>query len=294
MNKENTINNQKSTSLHLKAQILVLTLLSMFIISIIAVAIFNIASRDVRQTVQNREYARLQNIAENRVLELAARYANGNNPINLVTTQLPCTQTGTTQYTCDNNNAAASSRIILEDTNAIVDFPLGKDEYFEIDLANYRGSFHFNYTGTAALEFGLITQNTSTQVYRYYGNIFDINNVMTNNGGNPFSDPSNNHFLTFVNNISFYSFSLGFVTPLNENTVKLRVTARMPNQGNISLDLRADTGSPNFARKITSSTYDPNTATGVVATVSSVIPLAPQALSVFDYALLTNGAVSKQ
>lgn len=279
-------------SKNLKAQILVLTLLSLFIISIIAVAIFNIASRDVRQTVQNREYARLQNIAENRVLELAARYANGSNSLSQVVTQLPCTQTGTTQYTCD-NNSVVSSRIILEDTNQITNYPLGKDEYFEIDLANYRGSFYFSFTGNAALEFGLITQNASSQLYRYYGSLFDLNNVFTNNGGNPFSDPSNNHFLNFVNNVSFYSFNLNAVVPVNENPVKLRITARMPSQGSISLNLSADSGSPNFARRIASSTFDPNSATGVVATVSTVIPIAPQALSIFDYALLTSGQVSK-
>jgi len=280
----------------IRAQILVLTLLALFIISIIAVAIFNIASRDVRQTVQNREYTRLQNISENRVLELAAVYSNGATAISGIasqTAQLTCTQTGTTQYTCIKADGTSVSSIILEDTNTMSNYGLDKDEYFELNLAGYTDSVYFSFTGTTALEFGLITQVTSTQAYKYYGDVFDINSILANSGGDPFTEPSNNHFFSFVNNGTFYSFNLAAALPAGETTQRLRITVRKPQSGGIGLNLSTDVGSPNFARKITASTYDQATATGVVAKVSATVPIAPQALSIFDYALLTDGAVNK-
>lgn len=293
MLKLNFINKENNK---LDAQILVLTLLSLFIISIIAVALFNIANRDVEQTVQNREYTRLLSVAENRVIEVASVYAQDTVALGSITSQDPgCVQETTTKYTCTTNSGSVTTSTVLEELDAVIDYPLDKDQYIDIALNDYRGVVHFSYTGTAAFEFGILTRNTTTGAYKMYTDLFDLHGIFSSNGGDPFTDPLGNHFLNFVNaGGNTYNFTLGSSVPLNETILRMKITARKPTSGAVGLNLSGAVGAfPKFVRKFTATTYDSASATGIAATTTAIVPLTPQSFSIFDYALLTDGNVTK-
>lgn len=288
------------------AQILLVTLLVLMIIIIIVVGVVALANRDVVQTVSNQKYSELYNSAETTVLKLVDRYGKGSIPLSNLTAaaNVPsgyaCTaDTVPGQYKCSRSETNVVNQLTVVDSKDVIDYELGKDKSFTVNLSGYRGEIQMNWTGNVAIEFGLIYQESG--VYKLIGDLYDTNNplIFESNGGDPLTDPSNNHAIAFATNpgVGGIRFTVGSTAglPAGATTISLRVTARMTGTaGSTLLTLRGTgAGYPNQVRVFNSSSYSVQTGTNVLAQVVTQIPLYPQVASVLYYALLTNGIVQK-
>jgi hypothetical protein len=282
----------------ISAQIMALTMLMLFITSIIAVAIFNVVSRDVQQTIANTQYQNLYNVAENTLLAIADKYTSNTVPLS----QLPddygasCNANGNSQFTCNIITGNITTRLIAQESNTVSNFALDKDAYIEIDISNYTNDVYFSYAGAAALEIGLLF-TTSNGNHVYIGDIFDPSNVMgANNGGNPINDTNGNHAFNYSVVGSEYRFNIaqtdGYVP--GSTMRRLRFTVRKPAAGAITLNVRGNNNFPTQIRTFTASSYyTNNTVIAIVANAQAQVPILNQSFGLLDYALSSGGAVVK-
>lgn len=292
--------------LKFSAQILVITLLALVIISIIIVGVFNLATRDVQQTVANREYERLYNAAESRIFELVDEFGKytdvdlpslvePSSPSELRNIGTNCVTVDPSQINCDFKDGTTLVSMEIDDTDEIIDFELGKDDSITLDLSGYRGDIEFNISNSSAIEFSLV-YTLSGEPY-VVNDFFDVDGVFSSNGGDPLSDPNGTHAFTFfpIAGTSNYRFTIGNISglPLSARPEFITLTGRRNAEGIALLDVSGNAGFPNQIRRITTISYDQATDTNVVARVVTQIPLAPQQLALFNYVLLTPDTVSK-
>ncbi len=287
-------------------QILVITLLALVIISIIIVGLFNLTTRDVQQTVANREYERLYNAAESKIFELVDEFGSytdvdlpsliePSSPSELRNIGTDCVTIDPSQINCDFTEGTTLVSMEVDDTDEIIDFELGKDDSLTLNLSGYRGDIEFNVSSGSALEFSLVyTLSGEPYVINDY---FDLDGVFDSNGGDPLSDPNGTHAFSFlpVAGTSNYRFTIGNIAglPLSARPEFITLTGRRDSEGIALLDVSGNAGFPNQIRRLTTISYDQATQTNVVARVVTQIPLAPQQLSLFNYVLLTPDTVTK-
>jgi type II secretory pathway pseudopilin PulG len=292
----------------LPAQILVITLLALVIISIIIVGVFNLTTRDVQQTVANREYEKLLNASESKMFEVVDEMAKNvqlsvSNLIRSTSTSplrnmAPnCVTITTDSIQCTFIQGTQTTTLDALDTPTIEGYELGKDDSITLDLSGYRGDIQFRVSPGSGLEFAMMyTLAGVPTVLRDY---FEPNpaTAIDNNGNDPVSDPDNLHIYQFspVAGTDYYRFTVGSTTglPATAITQTLTITGRRREQGIALLDLSGGVGFPKQVRKLTTVSYDATGGTNIVARVVSQIPLEAQHIALLNYAILTPGGLSK-
>jgi hypothetical protein len=251
----------------------------------------------VQQTVANREYQRLYNTAETHVFELIDKYGNPDVSLMTLESDFPstCTLRSPDEYACRFTSAEEliSDTQVL-DTSVVEEYELPKDEYLDLQLNGYRGDIIFSWDGLAALEFALVYRSGTDS--RVVSDLFDISGVLDSSGGDPLLNPFANHLYPFISvGGGAYSFRIGSISglPLGATPVSLRITARKHEPGSIRLNVRGEASFPHQVRKFIAVAHNPNSQANVVASVITQVPLYPQALSIFNYTLLVNSAVTK-
>jgi Tfp pilus assembly protein PilX len=285
-----------------RGQILVVTLLVLMVVGIIVVSVVSIANRDAIQTVSNQKYNDVYNAAESGLLKIIDKYGNPNTALTSLTNDFPgqCASLSAKSYSCtlvDTPNNKTNT-IVVQDTNVIDSYQLDKDQSLILKLNGYRGEIDINWTGSAAMEFGLVYDENGT--IKVIGDLFDNANVFTESGNDPFLDPApSNHALPFQQNtsgIGGIKFTVGNTTGLSATatTKSLRITNRMAGTGgNVKLSVTGQAGFPDQVRAITSAAYETSTDLQLLATVKSQVPLYEQVAQLFHYALLVDSVVSK-
>lgn len=287
----------------LSAQILLVTLLTLMVVAIIVIGVAAVASRDVQQVVANRNYSQLYDSAENSILEFVDKYGDLDEPLVNVTnpTSIPAgysCQPDTSipgAYRCAKTEGTTVNELTIYESRDVIDYELAKDKSFLVNLGGYRGEIQMTWTGSAAIEFGLVY--TDGGQYHMIGDLYDTSGVFTNNGGDPLSDPYGNHRFAFVNYPGGVRFNIASTNglPGGANTLYLRVTARMQDDpGSTLLSLSGPgVGFPNQVRVFHGYGYSTLDEVDVLADVISQVPLFPQVAPIFHYALLVDSAVNK-
>lgn len=297
-----------------KAQILVVTLFVLMIVAVIVVGVVSVASKDVLQTTADRQYTELYDAAERSIMGMIDVYSNPSVPLNNLTmpANLPAGYTcvpnsatcqenngnpGAGQYLCTRAEAGIVNQLCIREARDIWEYELAKDDSLVMPLNNYRGQLTMAWIGNSALEFALHYYNTATGTYGVIHDVFDNNSILNSNGGDPFSDPFNNHAFPFQSeSAQGIRFTLGNVTGVNANTRLdyLRITSRMRDDAGITLvDVTAqNAGLPNQVRVFDSTSYaqDDN---HVFAQAVTQVPLFPQIINILHYGFLTDGSVTK-
>lgn len=280
-----------------RGQILAITLLALLIVAIVVIGVYNLTTRDVQQTVANREYQELYNAAETQIFQLIDKYGQNTTQLSTLTNDFPgnCVLAQPNTYNCQFQAGQTSTDMLIQDSSRVDRYELGKDEYIELALNGYRGDVFFSWEGQTALEFGLLYRITGIES-GFTFDLFDIASVFDSNGGDPLLNPFSNHQFPFISvGGGEYRFRVRDIRnlPPNAQTSTLRITARKPNPGPIYLNVRGEGNFPLQIRKFTATSYNNQAQSNVVASVITQVPLKPQALSFFNYSLLVNSSVTK-
>jgi len=289
----------------LSAQILLTTLLVLIIVAIIVVGVIAVVRRDVQQTVANQLYQDLYNVSENSIFEIIDLYTSERTTITLAQLQedLPqaaCSDDADFQgFRCEITGTDSTTILQLRDTADVTDYELGKDESLQLGLEGYRGVLNVSWTGEAALEFGLVYLDGGE--YKYIGDLYDKVNVFDASGNDPLTDPPpQNHAFPFDNQPEgredSFKFNIADITglPGGATTYSLVIRARDKDEaGTIKLNVSGDSGLTDQVREFIATSYKPDAGVDVVASVRTQVPLFPQVLPIFYYALGVDGPVTK-
>ncbi len=286
----------------LRGQILVVSLLVLMVVGIIVVSVVSIASRDASQTVTNQKYDDVYNAAESGLLTIIDKYGNPTAVLSSLSTDFPgkCTANNSKSYTCSLVDAVNNKTNVvdIQDTNVIDNYQLDKDESLILNLNGYTGEIDINWTGSAAIEFGMLYDQSGT--IKIIGDLYDKVDVFTSSGNDPLLDPNpQNHAFPFQQNLSGIGgikFTVSSISglPVGATPKSLRITNRMAGTGgNIKLDVTGQAGFPDQIRQITSAAYETSADIKTIAKVQSQVPLYSQIAPLFHYGLLVDSVVSK-
>jgi type II secretory pathway pseudopilin PulG len=298
------------------AQILLVTILVLMIISIIVVGVVSLANKDVQQTVSQQQYEQVLNVAESNLLQFVNRYGGTSGAFSTMIADNPlCSLISTTEFECDLpvSSDAIVTNLEIFDTNVVEDLELTKDESFELDLVSnpatgqgFRGKVLFNYTGTVALEFALTYSQTG--VVQTITDVFDVSGGQIYDvlQGDPLDNSDIKHPFNFVQEpTGEYSFLIHTIDGFagTSRPISLRVTARMgPTETVTLLDITGNSGGlplatagvfPNQVRKYITASYPEGENASIVAKVIAQVPLLPQAAYFLHSGLLTPNDVTK-
>jgi len=283
------------------AQILLVSLLVLMIIGVIVVGVVAVASRDVLQTTSNQQYQKVYNVAESSIYQVIDKYGDANIDLSNLTTEPfstgSCVTIDVNTYKCTFTEQGVTTEMEIRDNAKVENFELTKDSSLELDLSGYRGNLLVNWTGTAAIEFGLMyDENALTKMI---GDLYDTAGIFVASGNPPTQRtvPENHPFLFNLdpggNGITFNIAGVQGL-PGTAQTLSLRLTARMDQtQGAINISVTGDSGFPKQIREFTATSYDTTSDVQATATVVTQIPLLPQAPSALNYPLLTKDTVQK-
>jgi hypothetical protein len=289
----------------LKGQILLTTLLVLIIVAIIVVGVIAVVRRDVQQTVANELYQDLYNVSENSIFEIIDLYTSERTTLSLSQIQgdMPtasCSDDTDFQgYRCEIVGTDYTTVFQLRDTSEVTDYELGKDESLQLGLNGYRGDIILSWSGEAALEFGLVYLDGSE--YKYIGDLYDKVNVFDESGNDPLTDPPpENHAFPFdnqpVGSETSFKFNIANITglPGSATTQSLVIRSRVREEASvIKLNVKGDATLADQIREFIATSYKPNAGVDVVASVKTQVPLFPQVLPIFYYALGVDGPVAK-
>ncbi len=283
------------------AQIMLVALLILMIIGIIVVGVVGVSSRDVLQTASNQQYQKLYNDSESTIYQVIDKYGDSTVSLSSITSENfgngSCASVDSSTFNCNfTAQDGAATKLTIADTPKVQNYQLSKDDSLELDLSGYRGQLIVGWTGRAALEFGLIYDESG--VTKYIGDIFDTASIYDSTGNSPTqrSLPEDHPFLFSDDPSGGINFKIDNIQglPPTARTVSLRITARMDStQALTKVNVDADNGFPKQLRQLTATSFDPNSDVQSTATVVTQIPLLAQAPSPFDYALLTQDTIDK-
>lgn len=165
----------------LRGQILVTTLIILMLVSLTVVVITATVAKNNRQVFNNLEYEKSYNYAESRLISAADTLSNPDFDLFSLTTtvgqqalgSVSCESlVGNKKYYCAFNEEDGARRTLLtvEETNNVVAYDLGTDEYFDVILfrtqtdAGYRNPVRIAWLGQTALELNLIYLDNSNQI----------------------------------------------------------------------------------------------------------------------------------
>lgn len=294
----------------MRAQVMVITLLTLMVLGIITVGVVLTASRDVFQTVSNQQYEIAYNAAEEEVFTFLDKYARSNSggtfpSLAEVTTDFPgaCTQvTLGVSYYCSFLDTATSvqTELQIRDVTSFTDYEVVKDDSLSLNINGYRGEVRMSWQNSAAIEISLI-YTTAAGEYRIIKDLFDPAALLTASGGNPFvNSPGDGHAIVFSTYQSPFTnsfrFTVGNTLGIGATDVPrlLIITPRIPTAGrSIRLSFNYD-GSLGQMREFVGVGRLAGVLNSPVPSVRTYVPLYPQSLNIFNgYSLATEGQIVK-
>ncbi len=286
-----------------KAQIMLITLIVLTILSIVTVTAIVLNSRDVAEVVVNKKYDEIYSASENKVLELVNIYGTYESTLASLGGDQNCIGLDSNTFSCnfelESTNFNIESDVSVSDEKDIVDYKVFKDRSIELKLNGYRGDLDIYWdkpgqpiSSQASLEFVLIYRDSGGN----YKAVIDIFN------GVGVYDSTPIHRFTFSENPVYSSNTttarrISFVGAISatDTPILLSITPRMNNLDD-SVDITiiptiAGTY-PDQIRKFESKAYDPLDGETPVVNLITQIPLYPQTLGLFDYLLLSEGDIT--
>ncbi len=277
------------------AQILVVTLMIMVVITIAITSIVSITLRNSQQVQLNTEYRRTYNLAESRLLSMIddvnknnIHESIGDGSVDFGGNCSVLTPGPQPEFSCNFDESEPGYRSIanVRDTNVIENFELSANEYFNVILNNSVTSLELSWTGqTNAVE--LVLGYFSNFKDRQLTSIIDKNNVYSLP-----TDPelSKSGFLTesavAVENKVIINFSevINLPAPQNRELNYLRIK-NISRGGGTSLSLRASSGAslPNQLRVIDVFSYSNRNVESASPLITTRIPLSPPVSDIFNY-----------
>jgi hypothetical protein len=286
------------------AQILLVTLLVMTIISIIVVGLIVISNRDVQQVVVSDKYDQILNSSENQMKGTIDTLSKNGVTLDKISQLLPsqnCVpQTLGTDYICTftttgDTQVEVKNVLRVKDSKEIKEFEILKDDSFEINLNAYNGYLTSSWDKAMPIQFD-ITFRRADGTYFIISDVFD----MTNNypGISPqsnFTDTLSIHPINFepVDNQGLATqvkFNIASTSGYSGTPVWLSITPRSKQSyDSIKFSLRAqDEGLfPFQMREYTIESVDAGDAGSPVVRLEVAVPLNSQPISLLDYGLLT-------
>lgn len=290
-------------------QILLITLLVLLVLGIIIVGIVIFTNRDFEQASSNQKYDEVYNSADTRIKMVVSQFGDYNKSLTLLTTSFPeCIEVvGDIEYTCNFNDTSSGNLdltnvVTVKNVKIVEDYEIRKDESLEINLNNYMGRVNLTWDKDAALDFTILLRDASNN-YSVVKDVFDLSGVYSSLvADDPYTDPSNIHSFDFrvldsANPSKSLTINVANSIPAGLMPISMRITPRMNDQyGSIILDLNPSDSST-FAyqiREFISTSYDPEDDSSPVVKLVTRIPIYPQTDAIFDYALITEGAISTE
>lgn len=284
-------------SARLRGQILITTLIILMLVSLTVVVITATVAKNNRQVFNNLEYEKSYNYAESRLIQATDVLSNpdfdlfslgttvGQQQINALSCE---SLVGNTKYYCayDEEDKSRRTLLTIEETNKVVAYDLGADEYFDIILfktdtdAGYRNPVQISWLGDTALELTLVYQDANNRLQ----NIVEVVDPTT--GSNQIFDskgkPSSGFLTTgrVVANGSEVTVNLQNVdttkTGANAKLRYLRVKVVNKQAGaTISIQPVQDDDLPNQVRKLEALSYTKSEIESSAPVVSTQLPLSP-------------------
>jgi hypothetical protein len=251
-----------------KAQILVIILIALAILSIFVLVIAATARRDTIERIQNEQYEVALSIAEGRLTQV-------------INTPDVCSYSSGI-YTCTDTSPNTSEKyetiVSVENSNQINNMLIEQDRNLKLNLNNYRGNIIFNWSsssGSMAWIFSIDFQ-TSSGEYKTNKIMFNNDNFFTNPTNTPNcinSAPPNQQLTININDCGVDS---------NANILALRIK---PLGANATVTISGANNFPEQVRLVTAKTYiksDTN-KTPPVAIVELQEPLYDSFVEIFDY-----------
>lgn len=295
----------------LPAQMMVVTLIVMMILSIITVTLVGGAISSANRVQSDSQYQQLFASSEQAILTMIDEYGRSDSEGKLVSLQdlptLPtdiadCSPQAGGSYLCelDGLDELHTTELTVADLSDFYDYELEKDQALTLKLNDYGGEILLSWTGEVAIDFGLFYRDAGTSRVEVIRDIYDLSGVMSRNGEDPIVDPAGNHSFDFVSyqdpdsqNMRFDLENVAGIEVADE-LLWLTVTPRMTNDGSTLLDIEApNAGFPDQMRELVARTYLNSQDNTPIASARSIIPLHPQTYSLLEYALLSEGSLAK-
>lgn len=290
-----------------KGQILLITLLVLLILGIIVVGIVVFTNRDIEQSTTNQKYEEINNSADTRLKTIVSQFGTYSVPLSSIPGSFPeCVEVlANVEYRCGfsdttTGNLDLTNVVEVENKKEITDFEIRKDESLEINLNGYNRRVNLVWDKASAIDFTIILRD-ATSNYTVVKDVFDLADIYTSLiNDDPYADPSNIHRLSFSvfdasKSSTSVTIDIAASIPAGLTPVSMRITPRMnTTYGSILLDVTASDNStfPFQMREFISTSYDPEDNSSPVVKLTTKIPLHPQTDAMFDYALLTEGAIA--
>lgn len=313
-----------------KAQIMLITLIVLMIVAISVIGITILINRDTEQVAQNQAYTQIANATESKLNTYVREFGGLNFDL---TQDLPaeCNEffdpmaPNDIVYTCEFSDNEFSTLFVdieteFRDTNSITEVPVQVDQAYTIRLVDssgttgYRNQLHLEWTGSIALEFTLIYENSLAGTFEAIKDIYDGHGVFESFNTAPqpglAQNPNDNspnayHEFTFLTNVNSLTpaqnattIDLAAILGASPDLIPqyLLVTPRKnPSTAILATDLTVEPENeatfPPQLREFVVIGFDSTNEESPSATFTSSIPLVPQLDSIFNYALLTRDPI---
>jgi hypothetical protein len=289
---------------------MIITLLVLTILVIIVTSVVLVVQKDVQQRTNTELYERYYDNAENKVLNSINTFGS-TRTANLTTVategQTNCSQFAGTSCSCllsgvdvictytDNTNKTAV-KLKITDQKDLQDFPLLKDQFFQMKLSGYKETIIASWTGSTSMSISINYRvGGPSGQYKSIHDVYDSANLF-GSGSNP------SHSVTFTPLAGKQGFQFNLATDVagigaTDYIVGIDFRPLISKQGDQTL-LSVQTTSTLILPQVrvfeaTGYGSDTTTTFGESPAPSAItqIPLYPAMPSIFDYVLLTQGSV---
>jgi len=279
-----------------KGQILVITLVVLMIIAITIIGVITTLNRDTLQVSTSDKYGQIYAVTENELLRGVETYGLGYN-INQLNSQGCSRNQSSTElrFVCDSeptnpSNLDISNELIIYDTKNITELELRKDESYAVNLNGYNNDIRVTWdTTNTAVEFALTYSDNGVNQVRVIRDVYEWNSLYTSNGANNFTFTSNSATGTTFRISSISGLSGSYTT---QNLIIYPRTTNANTVVTFSVSPTSYASFPYQMRVFESQSFDASDPNTPLVSLDSRISLLPQIVSLFDYALLTNGQVT--
>lgn len=307
-----------------QAQILVIVLLVLSILGIFIVGIAANTRRDTQEQQRSEQYEQYYSLTEKRLLQIVQSVEATSSLSTLTSTfSGSCVSAvGSNKVTCEFNDKPetdsleeAKIKLFVEDTNEVVNFPLSKDETFEIGLksgtSNYTGRIDIGWNSTnVAWVLSIDYKDGATGQNKVIKDVYDKNNIYSPGviqqhyvsfSANPL-DKSGKPVPTTTNMSFLVSQISGLTAGSKINAIRIKPIIK-GSETQVEINVRGGTGFPNQVRKVTGEGFssittssgqdNPTGDDSPTAILEVQLPLHNPPASIFDYVLRSEEAITK-
>ncbi len=290
-----------------KGQIMIVTLLVLTILVIIVTSVVLVVQKDVTQRTNTELYEKYLDNAENKTLNSINTF--GSTKVSTLTQVATQGQTNCSQFSgvscscqlsgvdvlCTYTDTTNKSIVKLQisDKKDITDFPLLKDQFFQMRLSGYKDTMTVSWTGNTSMSFSINYRVGGINgEYRSIHDVYDSAKLLEL-GSNP------THSITFtpLTTKQGVQFNLASVVGIGAGDYIVGIDFRplISKQGDETL-LSVTTSNAFVLPQVRvyqatgyASDVDSSFGESPAPTTTTQIPLYPSLPSIFDYVLLTQG-----